>query len=34
MRPRLVTRARHSAADGFAAATIELPGVDGRSDTE
>ncbi|MFG3437189.1 alpha/beta hydrolase [Nonomuraea sp. NPDC047897] len=26
MRPRLVARARRSAADGFAAATIELPG--------
>ncbi|MEV5830191.1 alpha/beta hydrolase [Spirillospora sp. NPDC052242] len=26
MYPRLVARARHSAADGFAAATIELPG--------
>src|SRR4051812_47418814 len=25
MRPRLVARARHSAAEGFAAATIELP---------
>ncbi|MFF4344441.1 alpha/beta hydrolase [Kitasatospora sp. NPDC001540] len=26
MRPRLAERARHAAADGFAAATIELPG--------
>ncbi|KUO22170.1 hypothetical protein [Streptomyces dysideae] len=26
MYPRLVARARHAAADGFAAATIELPG--------
>ncbi|MEV4002593.1 alpha/beta hydrolase [Actinomadura sp. NPDC049753] len=26
MRPRLTARARHSAKDGFAAATIELPG--------
>src|SRR4051812_42155472 len=30
MRPRLVARARHSAADGFAAATIELPGSGDR----
>lgn len=28
--PRLVARARHSAADGFATATIELPGSGGR----
>ncbi|WP_033222760.1 alpha/beta hydrolase [Kitasatospora phosalacinea] len=26
MRPRLAARARHAAADGFASATIELPG--------
>src|SRR5215204_72746 len=26
MYPRLVARARHAAAEGFAAATIELPG--------
>ncbi len=30
MYPRLVARARHSAADGFAAATIELPGSGDR----
>ena len=30
MYPRLVARARHSAAEGFAAATIELPGSGGR----
>ncbi|MFE0590289.1 alpha/beta hydrolase [Micromonospora echinospora] len=30
MYPRLVTRARHAAADGFAAATIELPGSGDR----
>ncbi|WP_255559826.1 alpha/beta hydrolase [Mumia sp. zg.B17] len=30
MYPRLVGRARHSAANGFAAATIELPGAGGR----
>jgi hypothetical protein len=30
MRPRLVARARHSAAEGFAAATIELPGSGDR----
>ncbi|GGN21798.1 alpha/beta hydrolase [Streptomyces fuscichromogenes] len=30
MHPRLVTRARHAAADGFAAATIELPGSGDR----
>ncbi|MCZ4123395.1 alpha/beta hydrolase [Streptomyces sp. H39-S7] len=30
MYPRLVGRARHSAADGFAAATIELPGSGDR----
>jgi hypothetical protein len=30
MYPRLVARARHSAADGFATATIELPGSGGR----
>ncbi|MFB7210909.1 alpha/beta hydrolase [Streptomyces sp. NPDC056255] len=30
MYPRLVDRARHSAADGFAAATIELPGSGDR----
>ncbi|MEV4640142.1 alpha/beta hydrolase [Actinoplanes sp. NPDC049548] len=30
MYPRLVTRAQHSAADGFAAATIELPGSGDR----
>jgi hypothetical protein len=30
MYPRLVARARHSAADGFAAATIELPGCGDR----
>ncbi|WP_067473940.1 alpha/beta hydrolase [Actinomadura hibisca] len=30
MRPRLVDRARHCAADGFAAATIELPGSGDR----
>ena len=30
MRPRLAARARHSAADGFAAATIELPGSGDR----
>ncbi|SFU05951.1 Dienelactone hydrolase [Geodermatophilus amargosae] len=30
MRPRLVARARHSVAAGFAAATIELPGSGGR----
>ncbi len=30
MYPRLVTRARHSAAEGFAAATIELPGSGDR----
>ncbi|MEU9387985.1 hypothetical protein AB0D38_46865, partial [Streptomyces sp. NPDC048279] len=30
MHPRLVARARHSAADGFAAATIELPGSGDR----
>ncbi|MEU9831565.1 alpha/beta hydrolase [Streptosporangium sp. NPDC048047] len=28
--PRLVARARHSAADGFATATIELPGAGDR----
>lgn len=28
--PRLVARARHSAADGFATATIELPGSGDR----
>lgn len=31
MYPRLVARARHSAAEGFAAATIELPGSGNRS---
>ena len=30
MYPRLVARARHSAAEGFAAATIELPGSGDR----
>jgi dienelactone hydrolase len=30
MRPRLVARARHCVAAGFAAATIELPGSGGR----
>ncbi|MCK9928141.1 alpha/beta hydrolase [Frankia sp. Mgl5] len=30
MYPRLVARARHSATDGFAAATIELPGSGDR----
>jgi hypothetical protein len=30
MYPRLVTRARHSAAEGFASATIELPGSGDR----
>ena len=30
MYPRLVTRARHCAAEGFAAATIELPGSGDR----
>jgi hypothetical protein len=30
MYPRLVARARHSAADGFASATIELPGSGDR----
>lgn len=30
MYPRLVARARHSVADGFAAATIELPGSGDR----
>ncbi len=30
MYPRLVARARHAAADGFAAATIELPGSGDR----
>jgi dienelactone hydrolase len=30
MYPRLVARARHAAAEGFAAATIELPGGGGR----
>ncbi|MGK8524950.1 alpha/beta hydrolase [Nocardia asteroides] len=30
MYPRLVARARHSAAEGFAAATIELPGAGDR----
>ncbi|GHB32403.1 hypothetical protein GCM10010331_19010 [Streptomyces xanthochromogenes] len=30
MHPRLVARARHSAADGFASATIELPGSGDR----
>ncbi|MEH1031885.1 alpha/beta hydrolase [Micromonospora profundi] len=30
MYPRLVARARHSAAEGFASATIELPGAGGR----
>jgi dienelactone hydrolase len=30
MRPRLVARARHSVAEGFAAATIELPGSGDR----
>ncbi|MDA3643087.1 alpha/beta hydrolase [Saccharopolyspora indica] len=30
MYPRLVARARHSAAEGFATATIELPGSGGR----
>ena len=30
MRPRLAARARHSAAQGFAAATIELPGSGSR----
>ena len=30
MYPRLVARARHAAASGFAAATIELPGSGGR----
>jgi len=30
MHPRLVARARHSAAEGFAAATIELPGSGDR----
>ncbi|MFG2679296.1 alpha/beta hydrolase [Streptomyces sp. NPDC048392] len=30
MYPRLVTRARHAAKDGFAAATIELPGSGDR----
>ncbi|CAM5643075.1 hypothetical protein STAFG_0213 [Streptomyces afghaniensis 772] len=31
MYPRLVARARHSAAEGFATATIELPGSGDRS---
>src|SRR3954471_12496850 len=31
MYPRLVARARHSAAEGFAAATSELPGCGARS---
>ncbi|MER6783116.1 alpha/beta hydrolase [Streptomyces sp. NPDC000658] len=30
MRPRLAARARHSAAEGFASATIELPGSGAR----
>ncbi|MCQ9129921.1 MULTISPECIES: alpha/beta hydrolase [Streptomyces] len=30
MRPRLAARARHSASEGFASATIELPGSGGR----
>lgn len=30
MHPRLVARARHTVAEGFAAATIELPGGEGR----
>ncbi|MFL6116641.1 MAG: alpha/beta hydrolase, partial [Catenulispora sp.] len=30
MYPRLVARARHAAAEGFAAATIELPGSGDR----
>ena len=30
MYPRLVARARHAAASGFAAATIELPGIGDR----
>lgn len=30
MYPRLVARARHAAADGFATATIELPGSGDR----
>ncbi|RSD11992.1 dienelactone hydrolase family protein [Amycolatopsis eburnea] len=30
MHPRLAARARHSVADGYAAATIELPGSGGR----
>src|SRR3954471_6195545 len=30
MHPRLVARAQHSAAEGFAAATIELPGSGDR----
>ncbi|MFQ6143712.1 alpha/beta hydrolase [Streptomyces seoulensis] len=30
MRPRLAERARHAAADGFAAATVELPGSGDR----
>ncbi|HEX5407970.1 MAG TPA: alpha/beta hydrolase [Pseudonocardiaceae bacterium] len=30
MHPRLAARARHAAADGFAAATIELPGAGDR----
>lgn len=30
MYPRLVARARHATADGFAAATIELPGSGDR----
>src|SRR5690606_11083897 len=30
MRPRLTARARHAAADGFATATIELPGSGDR----
>ncbi|WP_329412516.1 alpha/beta hydrolase [Streptomyces sp. NBC_00704] len=30
MRPRLAARARHSAADGFASATVELPGSGAR----
>ncbi|RTL64488.1 MAG: alpha/beta hydrolase [Pseudonocardiaceae bacterium] len=34
MYPRLVGRARHSAADGYAAATIELPGAGERPRSE
>lgn len=30
MHPRLVARAQHTVAEGFAAATIELPGGEGR----